>query len=177
MNCGRTRPSRRWWRPPAPDLRHSTGDVSVSVDGPVTRIDFGRAGAIFFAASGLRSRRIADYSEVEREIRRLLENGTWSADWDVVTEVLEADRVLLLVAKGAGASVELRGVDLSRLGAADESESTEASLRTPWSTVARQPASVKPRDARTGERNETTSVMILRRFDPVRAGRTAKTGR
>lgn len=65
---------------PAPDLRHSTGDVSVSVDGPVTGIDFGRAEAIFFAASGLRSRRIADYSEVEREIRRLLENGTWSAD-------------------------------------------------------------------------------------------------
>lgn len=62
--------------------------------------------------------------------------------------------MLLLVANGAGASVELRGADLSRLGAADESESTEASLRTPWYTVARQPASVKPRDARTGERND-----------------------
>ena len=106
---------------PAPDLRHSTSDVSVIVDGPVTRIYFGRAGAIFFAASGLRSLRIADYSEVERQIRSLLETGTWSADWDVVTEVLEADRVLLLVANGAGASVELRGIDLPRLGAVGES--------------------------------------------------------
>jgi hypothetical protein len=106
---------------PAPDLRHSTSDVSVTVDGPVTRIDFGRAGATFFSASGLRNRRISDYSEVERQIRSLLGDRLWSADWVVVTEVLEADQVLLLVANDANASVELRGVDSRGLDIPGES--------------------------------------------------------
>src|ERR1039457_1608628 len=106
---------------PAGDMRHSTSDVSVTVDGPVTRIDFGRAGATFFSASGLRNRRISDYSEVERQIRSLLGDGMWSADWVVVTEVLEADQVLRLVANDANASIELRGVGLSGPGVPGES--------------------------------------------------------
>jgi hypothetical protein len=106
---------------PVGDLRHSTDGVSVTVDGPVTRFDFRRAGATFFSASGVRHRRIRDYSEVEPQIRSLIENRMWSADWSVVTEVIEADQVLLLVADDADASVELRGVGSSGLGVPGES--------------------------------------------------------
>jgi hypothetical protein len=101
---------------PVADLIYSTGDVSVTADGLTTRIDFGRAGATFFSASGLRNRRISNYSEVERLVRSLIENRMWSADWNVVTEVVEADQMLLLVAGDADASVVLRGVGSSEPG-------------------------------------------------------------
>ena len=93
----------------ATEMSYTTGDVSVVVTDPRVRIEFARPGAAFFLAAGLRSRRIGDLPLLARRVGALAGAGDWPEEWNVVTEIVEADLVLFFVAKDSGAAVEFFG--------------------------------------------------------------------
>jgi hypothetical protein len=94
-------------------FKYSTDGLSVSVDGPVSRVDFPESGGTFLFATGLRGRRISDVPKMAQQVALLFARNQWPEEWHIVTEVMEADLFLLLVANDAGASVELHGIDLT----------------------------------------------------------------
>jgi hypothetical protein len=97
---------------------HSEGvAVKPSPDGEGVRVMFDRPDAILLGAEGLQHRQaVGDSKGFLQLISELAARGAWDPRWSMVTEILEAGRVLLLVAGGHGAEAEIRGgTDIKQL--------------------------------------------------------------
>ena len=70
-------------------------------------IHFDEESAILFRAAGLTHKRIADQPKLSRDIVRLMDERQWSADWFVVTHVLEAESATIMISSSSDATVEV----------------------------------------------------------------------
>jgi hypothetical protein len=97
-------------RSTAPQLDYRSGGVTAepATDRDVTRIHFPEPNSTFFLATNCRIRRIADASKLAAQLTDLQHRGDWNEDWSVVTDVVEADDLVLLVSAEADGFVELK---------------------------------------------------------------------
>lgn len=70
-------------------------------------LKFSRANAVFFAASGVTTKVIADLRALEAQLIQLLDEGQWEADFFVVTELSAAAKTTAVASASADSSIRL----------------------------------------------------------------------
>jgi hypothetical protein len=70
-------------------------------------IAFSEPNAVFFEAAGCRRITLRDVDEIEAEILRRYEGGSWDINHAIVTEGITAETLSVIVASIASASIEL----------------------------------------------------------------------
>lgn len=87
---------------------HTGGGVGAAspVTGKVT-LEFSRAGAFLFHATGLRMERMDNRSQVAAALLEAHEQGHWDKDWLLIEAVHVADRATIVVSQDKSAGVEL----------------------------------------------------------------------
>jgi len=107
----------------ASDLQYLSSDsVSIQVKGksdlPGTiatlgeatagiTIEFQRANAILFQASGCHSSTILNQDKLARQILERYEKGDWPSEYFIITEIVKAESATIFISSGAGGRVEL----------------------------------------------------------------------
>ena len=150
-------------QPLATDLNYTTGDVSVVVTKTGVRLEFAQAGGAFFLATGLSSQRISGRAKFAQQLLELVRAEQWLAEWNAVTETVEARLALFFVAGEDDASVELLGDPRSPHAAATTDETPNIVSQHGMRLTAAAHGAVAL--FRTTEINKTGRFKVVQSFD------------